>query len=185
MEGNRFSFCPQCGSKNIETHRGGHKWVCPDCGFDLYGNVASAVGVVIVNSEGNILFERRAKEPRKGKLALPGGFTSPDESAEESVARECLEETGVVPRNIRYLCSFPNDYPYKGISYKTCDLFFTAELDAGVELHAQEQEVSAFEWVSVRSHEDVDALDLGFPSARRTLHRWLEEKSVSKGRQDV
>ena len=51
MEGNKFSFCPQCGSKNIETHHGGYKWVCPDCGFDLYSNVASAVGVVIVNDE--------------------------------------------------------------------------------------------------------------------------------------
>ena len=65
-------------------------------------------------------------------------------------------------------------------------LFIAAALLFGsMSLHAQEQEVSAFEWISVRSHEDVDALDLGFPSARRTLHRWLEEKSVSKGRQDV
>ena len=142
--------------------------------FDLYCNVASAVGLVIAGPEGRILFERRAKEPSKGKLALPGGFTTMDESAEES-ARECLEETGVSPKNIRYLCSFPNDYLYKGIHYKTCDLFFTAEIDAGTELHAQELEVTAFEWIAVRSHEDVDALDLGFPSARYTLHKWVEE----------
>ncbi len=175
MEGNKFSYCPQCGGRNIETHRGGYKWVCPDCGFDLYCNVASAVGLVIAGPGGKILFERRAKEPSKGKLALPGGFTTMDESAEESAARECLEETGVTPRNIRYLCSFPNDYLYKGIHYKTCDLFFTAEIDAGMELRAQEQEVAAFEWIAVRSHEDVDALDLGFPSARNTLHKWVEE----------
>ncbi len=173
---NKFIFCPSCGSKNIETHRDGFKWVCPDCGFDLYCNVASAVGVVIVNDEGKVLFERRAKEPRKGKLALPGGFTSPDETAEESVVRECMEETGVRPHAVRYLCSFPNDYPYKGIHYKTCDLFFTAELEAGAELHAQKQEVSSFEWLAINSHEDVDALDLGFPSARKTLHRWVDEK---------
>ncbi len=176
MEDNTFIFCPQCGSKNIETHRAGYKWVCPDCGFDLYCNVASAVGLVIVNPEGKILFERRAKEPRKGKLALPGGFTSVDESAEESVVRECLEETGVSPKTIRYLCSFPNDYPYKGIHYKTCDLFFTAELDADAELHAQAQEVSSFEWIPVMNHADVDSLDLAFSSARKTLHRWIEEK---------
>ncbi len=180
MEGNKFSFCPQCGSKNIETHRGGYKWVCPDCGFDLYCNVASAVGVVIVNSEGKVLFERRAKEPRKGTLALPGGFTTMDESAEESVARECLEETGVRPASIRYLCSFPNDYPYRGIHYKTCDLFFTAEFPAGASLHAQEQEVASFEWIAIREHEDVDALDLGFPSARRTLHVWIDERLKQK-----
>jgi mutator protein MutT len=175
MEGNKFSFCPQCGSKKIETHQGGYKWVCPDCGFDLYCNVASAVGVVIVNPEGKVLFERRAKDPQKGKLALPGGFGTMDETAEESVARECREETGVVPRHIEYLCSCPNDYPYKGIHYKTCDLFFTAELDADVQLHAQEQEVTAFEWLSVSSHADVDALDLGFFSARKALHTWIDK----------
>ncbi|MBQ3799147.1 MAG: NUDIX domain-containing protein, partial [Treponema sp.] len=166
MEKNKFSYCPQCGSKRIETHRGGYKWVCPDCGFDLYCNVASAVGVVIVTPEGKILFERRAKDPQKGKLALPGGFTTIDESAEESVCRECMEETGVSPQNIRYLCSYPNDYLYKGIHYKTCDIFFTAELDSNVQLQAQEQEVTAFEWLAITSHEQVDALDLGFPSSR-------------------
>ena len=181
MEGNKFSFCPQCGSKNIETHRGGYKWVCPDCGFDLYCNVASAVGLLIVTAEGKILFERRAKEPRRGKLALPGGFTSPDESAEEAAVRECLEETGVSPKAVRYLCSFPNSYPYRGILYKTCDLFFTAELDAAAELHAQEQEVSAFEWIAVESHAGIDALDLAFPSARKTLHCWLDQKTAKKG----
>lgn len=177
MEGNKFKFCPQCGGRNIETHRGGYKWVCPDCGFDLYCNVASAVGVIIVNPEGKILFERRAKEPRKGKLALPGGFTTIDETAEQSVARECMEETGVVPEDIKYLCSFPNDYPYKGIQYKTCDLFFTARIGGDAKLRAQEQEVSSFEWIAIGSHEDVDALDLGFPSARHTLHKWVEERS--------
>ncbi|MBP5157834.1 MAG: NUDIX domain-containing protein [Treponema sp.] len=176
MEGNKFKFCPQCGGRNIETHGGGYKWVCPDCGFDLYNNVASAVGVIIVNPEGKVLFERRAKDPRKGTLAVPGGFTTKDESAEESVARECLEETGVVPKDIRYLCSCPNDYPYKGIDYKTCDLFFTARLDGDVALHAQEQEVSAFEWIPIASHADVDALDLGFPSARYSLHKWVDER---------
>lgn len=176
MEGNKFSFCPQCGSKNIETHLGGYKWVCPDCGFDLYCNVANAVGLVIQNSEGKVLFERRAKEPRKGTLALPGGFTSQGESSEEAAVRECLEETGVRPKNIKYICSFPNDYPYKGILYKTCDCFFTAELDKGAVLHAQEGEVSSFEWIEIKKPEDIDKLDLGFPSARKTLHKWLSEK---------
>ena len=73
MIGNKFNFCPECGGKNIE-YLENEKWFCVDCGFDLYNNVASAVGAIISDSEKNVLFEIRAKEPRKGFFALPGGF---------------------------------------------------------------------------------------------------------------
>ena len=56
---NDFNFCPACGSKNIKNVKM-RKWLCSDCGFDLYNNVASAVGLVIRSDEGKILFERRA-----------------------------------------------------------------------------------------------------------------------------
>ena len=110
-----------CSGRKIE-YLNNKKWFCPDCGFDLYNNVASAVGAIISDSNGNVLFEVRAKNPRKGFLALPGGFTDQDETAEDAVRRECLEETGIEISEVKYLCSFPNDYEYKNISYKTCDL---------------------------------------------------------------
>ena len=43
---NDFKLCPMCGSQKIENHEN-RKWICPDCGFDLYNNVATAVGVII------------------------------------------------------------------------------------------------------------------------------------------
>ena len=176
MKENRFNFCPQCGSRRIETLMGGRKWKCPECGFDLYNNVASAVGVIILNDKGEILLEKRAKEPRKGFLALPGGFADPDETAEEAVVRECIEETGVKPSSVRYLCSFPNTYEYKSVCYKTCDLFFTATLPSGFTLTPQQGEVDAFVWKKIASAEDVDDCPLAFDSAKRTLLLWLEEK---------
>ena len=91
---NDFNMCPMCGSKKIENHDN-IKWVCPDCGFDLYCNVASAVGVIIYDDENNVLFEVRAKEPSKGKIVIPGGFIDFDERAEDAIVRECREEIGV------------------------------------------------------------------------------------------
>lgn len=176
MEGNRFTFCPQCGSRAIQTERNGYKWKCPDCGFDLYCNVASAVGLVVVNDRDEILFEKRAKEPRKGYLAFPGGFTDVDESGEAAAVRECTEETGVVPQDVHYLCSFPNTYEYKSIVYKTCDLFFTGRLPAGATFHAQKSEVDGFVWMKVESPADVDQIPLAFDSAKKTLLKWLECK---------
>ncbi len=180
MNGNNFNLCPECGSQKIE-YRKNKQWFCPDCGFDLYNNVASAVGAIISDKENNVLFEIRAKEPRKGFLALPGGFTDQDETAEQAVVRECQEEIGVSPESVKYLCSFPNDYQYKGIAYKTCDLFFNAEIPCGAgsipelitKLNGQESEVSGFKCVQIKSVEDIEKLPAAFESAKKALTVWL------------
>jgi NAD+ diphosphatase len=170
---NDFSRCPRCGSDDIENENN-RKWFCPSCGFELYNNVAAAVGLVIADSEGAVLFERRAKDPRKGYLAFPGGFVDPDETAEAAAVRECREETGVAPLAVDYLCSFPNTYEYRGIVYKTCDLFFTAVLpDTG--LTAQPEEVLGFERRKICTRSDLDELPLAFESARKTLAVWLDK----------
>ena len=169
---NDFNFCPACGGRHIQNVKM-RKWLCADCGFDLYNNVASAVGLIICDDAGRVLLEKRGKEPRKGFLAFPGGFVDPDETAEEAALRECMEEIGVEPEKITYLCSFPNSYEYKKILYKTCDLFFEAKLPAGAVLSAQEGEVTALEWKSVRNEEELAELPLAFDSARKTLAVWL------------
>lgn len=149
------------------------KWLCSECGFDLYNNVAAAVGLVIKNGEGKILLEKRAKEPRKGFLAFPGGFVDPDESAEEACIRECREEIGVEPVSLKYIASFPNTYDYKNIRYKTCDIFFEAVLPENAKLKAQEGEVDGFEEVLIRNEEDLASVPLAFESARKTLKLWI------------
>ena len=176
---NDFNFCPNCGKKTIQNVKM-RKWICSDCGFDLYNNVAAAVGLVIQSTEGKILLEKRAKEPRKGFLALPGGFVDPNESAEEACIRECREEIGVEPVSLKYIASFPNTYEYKNIQYKTCDIFFEAKLPENSKLHAQEGEVLELEEVSVQTETELANLPLAFESARKTLSLWLKNK-ISHG----
>lgn len=182
---NDFNLCPMCGSKKIEW-RDNKKWLCPDCGFDLYNNIAAAVGIVLYDDDNNVLFEVRAKEPRKGFLCLPGGFVDAEESTEAAIVRECREELGaeIAESDVHYLCSFPNIYEYKSIEYKTCDIFFTAKLPACYKdmndfvksLHREESEVVRFEVHKVKTHEDVESLALAFPSARNTLNKWIDLK---------
>jgi mutator protein MutT len=172
---NDFNFCPNCGGKNIQNVNM-RKWKCDDCGFTLYNNVAAAVGLVIQNKNGKVLFEKRAKEPRKGFLALPGGFVDPNETAEEACFRECKEEIGVEPLSVKYIATFPNTYEYKNVLYKTCDIFFEAVLPENAELHAQEGEVLGFEEVSIKNEEDLKDVPLAFESARKTLTLWLKDK---------
>ena len=178
-----------CGSKNIQN-KNDRKWFCPDCGFDLYCNVAASVGVLIFDDDKNFLFEKRAKEPKKGLWTQPGGFIDADESAEEAVERECMEELGARVTDIRYLGSYPNTYEYKNITYKTCDMFFTAKIAgeavAGGEgdacksgrsglkalaekLNAQESEVEEVVVQKITSAADIDSLPLAFVSTKNAL----------------
>lgn len=184
---NDFKLCPMCGSKNIECINN-RKWKCPECGFDLYNNVAAAVGVIIYDNEKNVLFEIRAKEPRKGYAALPGGFVDFDESAEEAVLRECREELGVELelKNIQYIFSYPNTYPYKNIEYKTCDIFFAAELPEQYssiqnlisKLHPEESEVQKLNFYKATCVEDVEKIPFAFESSRKTLLSFVEKMNA-------
>ena len=53
-------------------------------------------GVVIV--DGRALLIRRGSEPLRGQWSIPGGTLELGETLEEGVARELLEETGIVVR---------------------------------------------------------------------------------------
>jgi ADP-ribose pyrophosphatase YjhB (NUDIX family) len=118
-----FRFCPGCGRRGIAS-KGRRRWRCPVCGFEYFHNVATAAGVLVELSGGILLLER-AKEPGRGRLCLPGGFVEPGESLEEAARRECREEIGWTPGSLTFVASFPNDYPFKGVPYSTCDCYFS------------------------------------------------------------
>jgi ADP-ribose pyrophosphatase YjhB (NUDIX family) len=58
--------------------------------------VIPCVGAVIKDAEGRLLLIRRGHEPGKGLWSIPGGRVEDGESDEDAVAREVLEETGLV-----------------------------------------------------------------------------------------
>jgi ADP-ribose pyrophosphatase YjhB (NUDIX family) len=53
------------------------------------------VGAVVVH-EGRVLLVQRGREPAKGQWSLPGGLIDLGETLPKAVAREVLEETGLV-----------------------------------------------------------------------------------------
>ena len=89
-----FGYCPRCGKGGFAINDFKSKR-CSGCGFTLYFNAIAAAVAVIVNEKGELLVSRRAKEPAKGTLDLPGGFIDRFETGEEGLAREVLEEIGL------------------------------------------------------------------------------------------
>lgn len=104
------------------------KIVCRNCSFVYYHNVAAAAGGILEYGNKLVLI-KRAKEPGKGRLDLPGGFVDPKESAEEALRREIKEELKIEVGKLKYLGSYPNVYKYEGVVYHTCDLFFYSNID--------------------------------------------------------
>ncbi len=123
----KFKFCPSCGSNTFVTNDSKSKQ-CNSCGFTYYFNSAAASVAFIRNEDGHLLVCRRAFEPAKGTLDLPGGFIDNNESAEEGIAREVEEEIGVSIKEFRYLFSIPNEYLYSDLEILTLDLFFETEI---------------------------------------------------------
>ncbi len=54
------------------------------------------VGAVVLDGTGHVLLARRAHAPLKGEWSLPGGGVELGETLEAAIAREVLEETGLV-----------------------------------------------------------------------------------------
>ena len=121
--------CPRCGSKQFKTNDKGRSFNCEECHFNYYLNNSAAVACLIFNHEGKLLLARRAIEPARGMLDLPGGFVEPMESAEDAVVREIREELGVNVTNAEYLVSFPNEYVFSGFSVFTVDMAFVCTVD--------------------------------------------------------
>jgi ADP-ribose pyrophosphatase YjhB (NUDIX family) len=106
----------------------------------------------------------------RGLLALPGGFVEPGERAEDAALRECREELGWAPERLEFLASYPNLYPYKGVPYATCDLYFRSYAPS---LDPDSLDIDRGESSSVRliGAEGLPWELVAFESTRRALRR--------------
>jgi len=165
-----FKFCPNCASQNIEFEDN-RRFECFDCGMVYFQNVAAAVAVIMERNK-EILFTVRNREPKLGMLDLPGGFTDPDENAEETCARELKEELGIdiPPEDFKYFKSQPNNYLYKGIPYKTEDLVFTAKFPENAEFKLEESEIQEIKWIK---KSEINLEEIGFDSLRKAVEEYL------------
>ncbi len=161
-----FQHCPRCGLPAPEVLPKA-PFYCERCSFLYYFNPAIAAAALILREDGAALFIRRSKDPGRGKLAMPGGFIDPGESAEEGLRREVREEVNLELDRLEYFGSFPNEYAYRGVTYQVLDLYFFAKTNLDHQAKALD-DVDAFEWVLPAS---VDLNQIAFSSMRTALER--------------
>lgn len=159
-----FHFCPRCGLKQAAPPPG-NSFACAACGFTFFFSAANATAAFVCRVDGKVLFIRRAKEPAKGKLAPPGGFVDIGETAEAAVRREIREEVGLELTDIRFLCSHPNQYFYRDVTYPVLDFFFTARPVAAENATALD-DVESLCWLDPA---EVSLDEIAFASMRAAL----------------
>jgi len=166
-------FCPACGAEAFQLLNA-KQFKCDSCGFVYFQNVAAAAGAII-EAEEKILLVKRAKEPSKGLLDLPGGFVDPGEPLEEALVRELKEELGLqleAQDCNHYFYSSVNEYPYKGILYHSLDLFFLIRL-AQPPVIEPADDVGAYLWVEPG---EVPFEAMAFRSVRDALRCYVERR---------
>ncbi len=164
----QFIYCPKCGSTHFEVHNEKSKH-CRECGFTYYFNPSAATVAFVLNEKHELLVCRRAKDPAKGTLDLPGGFIDMAETGEEGIAREVKEETGLIVTHSEYLFSLPNIYLYSGFQVHTLDLFFRCTVADNRHFKAMD-DVAALSFIPV---ERINPQAFGLDSVRRGLQRFL------------
>jgi len=169
-----FNYCPQCGSPAFVA-TGTRSKQCNSCSFSYFFNASAAASALIFDDEGRLLLTRRAIQPHKGKLDLPGGFIEWNETAEAAIARELKEELGAEIASIKYFGSFPNQYEFSGMIVHTLDSTFIIKLKSIANLIPQD-DISGIEFIRP---DEIDMEEIPFLSIRETLKQLLAQKQAT------
>lgn len=165
-----WQFCPRCGVNSGQSGQQPFRCGDSDCGYTHYFSPNTAVGALIVDQAGDMLFIVRGKDPGKGKPGLPGGFVDAGETAERALIREVEEELNLTVIEYKYLASFPNEYAFCGVITPVTDLFYVARVKTLEGMQAQAGEVDCWKFLAVK---DAATADLAFETHRLALQAFL------------
>lgn len=129
-------FCGRCGKPM--RHSPEERAMKCACGYTAYPRIMPAVIVGVKNGDSLLLTKYRTGFAHN---ALIAGFTEIGETAEETVAREVMEETGIRVKNITYYKSQPWGIANDLLMGFYCDL----DGDPGITMDKMELKYAA--WV--------------------------------------
>lgn len=154
-------WCGRCG-KRMRPDGTERALACDACGNKIYPRIMPAVIVAVVDGS-RILVSRYAQGAYRG-YALIAGFCEIGETAEQTVAREVMEETGVSVKNIRYYKSQP-----WGIASDLL-LGYFCELDGSPRITIDKSELAEAEWVERADMGGIE--DDGYSLTREMMMRF-------------
>ncbi|NOJ28547.1 MAG: ADP-ribose pyrophosphatase [Nitrososphaeraceae archaeon] len=127
----------------------------------------------IIRKNSTILLIKRSKEPFKNHYALPGGFINFDETVEDAVRRETLEETSldVEPLDILGVYSDPSRDPR---GHAISIVFMSTIIDGIPKAGDDAKEIA---WININ---DLHKIDMAFDHCTilSDYLKWLYNKET-------
>lgn len=123
-----MNYCRRCGSAFVKQSK--HVYTCKN-NHVIYANASPATAAIIINPANEVLVIKRAIEPGKGTLDLPGGFCDGAETLESAIQREIAEEVGITKNmysELNYVCSGIDNYDLAGEVLPVCSVIFKVKL---------------------------------------------------------
>lgn len=163
-------FCPRCAAGLHDKP----PTTCAACGYALFVN-ARPTGCLVVHDGHRFLAIKRAREPRAGLWAVPGGFCDGWEEPAAAAVREGREELGVHVTLGEFVGMYVGSYAYQGEELPVLDCFYLATLGAsdGARIRLDPGEASEFAWFDLRHPPPLafETMDRAVADAARRLAR--------------
>jgi NAD+ diphosphatase len=134
------THCPRCGAVT-EPELAGHSRRCVVDGSEHFPRLDPAVIMLVTDPDDRCLLARNAMWPER-RVSILAGFVEPGESAEQAVAREVHEETGITIVDARYVGSQPWPMPHSLM------LGFRARATGSLEIRVDSDEIAEARWFS-------------------------------------
>jgi len=152
-------FCPVSGHRT-EPKEGDWGRRCPDCGHVGYPHISPATLILVQDGPRLLL----AQKPGWGtRWSILAGFVEPNESLEDCVRRETLEEVGIVLSEVTYAGSQPWPFPHQLM------VGFTARY-AGGEMAVDGLELERAAWFT---RETLPDLPPAVSLSRQMIDTWV------------
>lgn len=160
-----LKFCPKCGKSEFELNPP-HMQKCQNCGYEMYKNPTIGAAAIVLDDKNRLMLMRRAKDPAKGTLDIPGGFCEAGEKIEDALIRELKEETNIDIVVDRFLFDIPNTYIYRGVELFPLDFFFRCRIKDMSQVIVDKEENSDMLFLTL---EEINIEDFGLSSIRKAL----------------
>ncbi|PZO48767.1 MAG: NAD(+) diphosphatase [Alphaproteobacteria bacterium] len=112
-------YCANCGTESVIVEAGWRR-DCPSCRTEHYPRVDPVC--IMAPTFGNKVLLGRQKAWPRGMFSALAGFIEPGEAIEEAVARETLEEAGLVVTHVRMHSTQPWPFPHSLMIGVLCEV---------------------------------------------------------------
>ena len=161
------THCPRCGAVTV-PEQAGHSRRCPVDGSEHFPRLDPAVIMLVTDPDDRCLLARNAQWPER-RVSILAGFVEPGESAEQAVAREVLEETGIAVTGPRYVGSQPWPMPHSLM------LGFRARATGSLQIVVDSDEIAEARWFSRDElRASIDSGEIRLPPPVSIAHRIIE-----------